>query len=72
MASTKEDKIVREVALAVRARREELGLTQAELAAKLGVTKARVSHMEAGENFKLTTLSKLASTLGGSVQVTFA
>ena len=49
----------------VRAWREHLGLTQAEVAKRLGITQASLSQMErAGHNLRPATIRKLAAALG--------
>lgn len=53
----------------VRAWREYLGLTQKEVAEKMGITRAALSHMESGEKkLRKTTLEKLAAALGVSIE----
>jgi DNA-binding XRE family transcriptional regulator len=52
----------------VRAWREYLGLTQKEVAEKIGITQAALSQMESGEKkLRKATLEKLAEALGISV-----
>ena len=52
----------------VRAWREYLGLTQKEVAEKMGITQAALSQMESGEKkLRKATLEKLAAALGVSV-----
>ena len=48
-----------------RAWREYLGLTQKEVAGRMGITQAALSQMEAGEKrMRKTTLEKLAAAMG--------
>ena len=47
--------------------REQNGMTQQEIADKLGITQPSVSKMEAGEEMQLTTLRKLVGAMGGEV-----
>ena len=47
--------------------REEHGMTQQEVANKLGISQPGVSQMEAGEEIQLSTLRKLIGTMGGEV-----
>ena len=48
-----------------RAWREYLGLTQKEVAGRMGITQAALSQMEAGEKrLRKTTLEKLAAAMG--------
>jgi DNA-binding XRE family transcriptional regulator len=52
----------------LRAWREYLGLTQADVAEKAGITQAALSQMESGENkLRKATKAKLADALGISV-----
>ena len=53
----------------VRAWREYLGLTQKEVAGKMGITQAALSQMESGEKkLRRATLEKLSQALGVSVE----
>ena len=53
----------------VRAWREYLGLTQKEIAKRMGITQAALSQMEAGEKrLRRATLEKLAAALGIGVE----
>lgn len=47
--------------------REQSGMTQQEIADKLGITQPSISQMEAGQEIQLTTLRKLIGALGGEV-----
>ena len=53
----------------IRAWREYLGLTQREVAEKMGVTQAALSQMETGEKkLRKATLEKLAGALGLGIE----
>jgi len=53
----------------LRAWREYLGLTQKEVAEKIGITQAAFSQMESGvKNLRKTTLVKVAAALGISIE----
>ena len=53
----------------VRAWREYLGLTQKEVAKRMGITQAALSQMEAGEKrLRKATLEKLAAAMGIGVE----
>ncbi|MFH1079952.1 MAG: helix-turn-helix transcriptional regulator [Pseudomonadota bacterium] len=53
----------------VRAWREYLGLTQKEVAEKMGITQAALSQMESGEKkLRKATLEKLAEALGVNIE----
>lgn len=57
------------IAAEISMKRQELGISQKELAEKLGVTQALVSRWETGGvNFTLSTLVKIACTLGLELQ----
>lgn len=47
----------------IKARREEMGLTQEELALRIGVSRSHVQRIEAGDNFTVTTLTALCNVL---------
>lgn len=53
----------------IRERREQLGITQAALAEKSGVSRAIISRLESDQEFETTTttLKKLAEALGTTV-----
>jgi antitoxin HicB len=60
------------VRLAIRWARQEAGLSQGELAKKIGVTRQQISLLEAqGGNLTVATLQKIAAALGRDVDVTF-
>jgi transcriptional regulator with XRE-family HTH domain len=50
--------------------REELGFTQAQVAARLGMSQARVSQIEHGEIHHLETMRVYAAALGARVTLT--
>ncbi len=61
---TTADHLVNELAALVRARRRELGITQAELARRMGTAQMQVSRLEnANTVATLTTLDRLAHAL---------
>lgn len=47
----------------IKACREELGLTQEELASRIGVSRSHIQRIEAGDNFTVTTLAALCNVL---------
>ncbi|MCW2874425.1 helix-turn-helix transcriptional regulator [Actinacidiphila oryziradicis] len=49
--------------------REEQGLTQAQVAASVGITQARVSQIERGEIHNLETMRTYAAALGAKITV---
>ena len=51
-------------------RRTELGLTQQDVADRMGVTKSRVSQIERGEVSTFAVVARYVEALGGTVQVT--
>jgi transcriptional regulator with XRE-family HTH domain len=58
-----------DLASKIRVKREELGLTQAELAKKTGLTQATISRLESGEvrQLKSEAIKSLARALGVSL-----
>lgn len=59
------DLLLSQIGLRVLRRRQELGLTQAELAARLGIGQANIYRVENGkQNVTVDTLCKLADALG--------
>lgn len=50
-------------------RRKALGLSQTEVADKMGVTKSRVSQIERGEVSTIDTIARYVQALGGQLQV---
>ena len=66
------DITARGVAVEIRATRLEAGMTQAQLAKRLGVTKPYVTNLEAGrENLTLGQLANIANGLGAGLHVSF-
>ena len=58
------------IALQVRWRRQELGLSQSALGKKLGVTRQQIALIEwPGGNLRISTLSKVAAALGARLEV---
>ncbi|WP_036965512.1 helix-turn-helix domain-containing protein [Promicromonospora kroppenstedtii] len=51
-------------------RRKELGLTQLELAERMGITKSRVSQIERGEVSTFSAVARYVEALGGTIQIT--
>lgn len=49
--------------------RKHSGMTQIELAEKLGITQPSLSQMENQEDMQISTLSHLVGTLGGSLEL---
>lgn len=50
-------------------RRTSLGLTQAEVAERMGVSKSRVSQIERGEVSTVDVISRYVEALGGHLQI---
>lgn len=50
-------------------RRGALGLTQAEVADRMGITKSRVSQIERGEVSTVEVLARYVQAIGGQLQV---
>jgi transcriptional regulator with XRE-family HTH domain len=62
------DVLLRKIGGRILRRRKELGLTQQELADKLGISATNISPIEHGEqNLTIRTLAKLADVLGTTV-----
>lgn len=49
--------------------REKAGLTQRELAERLGVDQSRISRLERAEDLQLSTLAGYVQAVGGDLQV---
>ena len=57
--------LLNRIALRVRKRRLELGLTQTELAARMGITQGNITRIENNPpNLSIETICKLAEALG--------
>ena len=50
-------------------RRKTLGLSQADVADRMGVTKSRVSQIERGEVSTIEVITRYVQALGGQIQV---
>lgn len=50
-------------------RRKALGLSQTEVAARMGVTKSRVSQIERGEVSTIEAVARYVQALGGQIQI---
>jgi DNA-binding XRE family transcriptional regulator len=50
-------------------RRKALGLTQAEVAERMGVTKSRISQIERGEVSTIEAVARYVHAIGGHIQV---
>ncbi len=52
--------------------RKKEGMSQAELAKKIGTTQSNVARMESGQqNFTVETLEKIASVFGKNLEISF-
>jgi DNA-binding XRE family transcriptional regulator len=49
--------------------RKALGLTQAQVAEKMGVTKSRVSQVERGEVSTIEAVARYVQAIGGQIQI---
>ena len=68
--SENSDALLRKIGLRILRRRQELGLTQQQLADKLGVSATNITRIEHGEqNVTIRTLVKLADALSLTVLV---
>lgn len=64
------DEFIRRIAEKIKACRKSLGLTQSELAEKIGISQQIISRVEKGRNdIRLLTLEKIAQGLGRVVNV---
>ena len=60
------------IGAALRARRQEAGLAQSEVAARAGTSQSALSRIESGESEpSLSRLSRIAAALGCVVEVSF-
>jgi len=50
-------------------RRKALGLTQSDVAERMGVTKSRVSQIERGEVSTIETVARYVQAIGGHIQI---
>ncbi|TXD36525.1 helix-turn-helix transcriptional regulator [Lujinxingia vulgaris] len=55
--------------LNLKALRKEIGLTQQELADRLEMAQAQVSHIENRDDFLLSTLRRYVEALGGDIEM---
>ena len=63
------DLLLNQIGLRISRRRQDLGLSQRALAARLGMQPANISHIESGEqNVTIRTLCKLAEALDVTVE----
>jgi transcriptional regulator with XRE-family HTH domain len=63
------DLLLNRIGLRLTRRRQELGLSQKALAARLGITDANITRIENGQqNVTITTLCKLAKALDMTVE----
>ena len=68
--SENSDVLLRKIGLRILRRRQELGLTQQQIADRLGVSATNITRIEHGEqNVTIRTLVKLADALGMTVVV---
>lgn len=58
------------LAVALTALREQVGLSQRELASLLGVSQARVASIEKSRNVTIEVLEKYVQALGGELEIT--
>ena len=57
------------VARALVSARSEAGMSQADVAQRLGVTQPAVARMESGKNVSIRTLSRYATAVGKAIQI---
>ena len=50
-------------------RRKAMGLTQAQVAERMGVTKSRVSQIERGEVSTIEAVARYVQAIGGTIQI---
>lgn len=60
--------ILREMGLRIRDRRSAAGLTQGQLAKRVGITQPTVSHLEAGANVGIEALVRVALALDAATE----
>ncbi len=66
-----EDELAYRVALAIAARRQELGWSQAELAKRVGMRQPHISRLESHTKLpSLTTLLRIANAMGAQLVIT--
>lgn len=58
-----------ELQFPVAERRKTLGLSQTDVAQKVGVTKSRISQIERGEVSTVETIARYVQALGGQIQI---
>ncbi|KPM52976.1 transcriptional regulator [Frankia sp. CcI49] len=51
-------------------RRRHLGITQTEVAERMGISKSRVSQIESGEVSTIDVIARYVDALGGEIQIT--
>lgn len=61
---------IKREALAMKALRTSLGLSQAEVARMLGVTQSSISKLESNDDPKLSSIRKLVEAKGGHLRLT--
>lgn len=49
--------------------REALGLSQVELANRVGITQSQLSKLERRDNYRISTLRRYVQALGGSLEI---
>lgn len=59
---------VRRLCTELRARREELGLTQQDVSTAIGITRSQIANVEAGRGTSVETLVGYAAAVGWSVR----
>ncbi len=66
-AKARADEMMAEMALSEL--RKHVGLTQEEVAAKLGIRQPSLSKLESQDDMQITTLSRLIEALGGKLEI---
>lgn len=64
-------KVREDVALAVREARQSAGLTERELADRLGITRTKILRIEQGDNVNVGILAMVAHELGKKLKIEF-